>query len=201
MPTAVVATAAFLLLFAGTASAGSTAGNPDPKTLVLRLSDVPAGFERTTGSHVSNAQAARAGGLPLSRYVGWGRIDGYVVKFSRKAFAGSVRNGVLGIDSTATLYRAASGAHSAFIRWAATAAESSQGKITPVVVGTRLGDESRAFRVETTNGGVHTLEFVVGWRAGRFDGVVTTSGTAGRLDSQSAFDLAKRQQLRMRSAG
>ena len=197
--TTLVTSAAVALLAAGAASAAlaAPARNPDPKTLVLRLADVPSGFARASGSYVSNAQAAREEREPLAKYTAWGRMNGYAAVYNRSASAGSNPKGLSSVESAASVYRAASGAHAAFAHWVAATPQSG-GKVTSVAVGSPLGDESHAFRVESTNGGVSVLEYVVGWRTGRSVGTVTANGTG--IDPKSIVDFAKKQQTRMRAA-
>jgi len=126
-------------------AAGTPAGTPAPtaspiptaleeqlRSMVLHLSDVPAGFSQADESFSTNEEVAGAGddaAQVLAQLTEWGRIMGHGVVFSSES---SDQGGVLMVDATVSLYESDSGASASFADavstaratdWAATAGE------------------------------------------------------------------------------
>ena len=84
----------------------SSARSPDPKLMVLRLSDVPVGFGLVNGYYADNTRAAKENPwVSLADFSRWGRIIGYGAEYQRSSSVGLVD-----IVSRASTYRTALGA-------------------------------------------------------------------------------------------
>jgi hypothetical protein len=73
--------------------------------MVLKLSDLPAGFALDKGYYTDNARAAKESETALADFTRWGRIAGYEADFSREALTG-----ILKVTSAASTYKTAKGA-------------------------------------------------------------------------------------------
>lgn len=188
-------------LLAGAGTAADTA-TPDPKTLVLQRADLPTGFAFKSGRYVSNAQAARESKEPILKFIRWGRINGYDADYEKPVALSSLLKGPIIINSTANVYRRADGAHRAYAEGVGPGLRKRdpQGKLKRLAVGASLGDEARLYTyTEKRGGGGFTIRvFAAYWRTGRFTARVITGGIEGGIAAESAVDLAKRQQARLR---
>jgi hypothetical protein len=186
-----VSIATCALLLSVPAVAGS---NPDPKQLVLQLSDVPSGFGREFGIYRSNADVARTRNEPTSKLIKLGRMRGYVAHYKKHVSITPHLKGPYEIEADVGVYRAAAGAHASFVEFLERIHHIRR------AVGTPLGGESGLSTYTYTRNGVLRRPFLVYWRTGRLVGEVIAEGVAGGIDAQTVIDLAKRQQARMRRA-
>ena len=171
-----VVASAFLL------AAPLAAAELDPRVLVLRTADVPAGFERDradTGVR-TNRQEAEADPRGTRLFERWGRVTGYEAAFDR---------GTAKIDSRADLLRTPRGAGMMLDFFAREVGKSGiKGLVRSRL---RLGDEAWIYR------GRSPFAFtVVAWRYGRvFAGVAGAGITRGET-----IALARKQQRRIAAA-
>jgi hypothetical protein len=187
-------------------AAGSS--GPDPKTLVLQRSDLPAGYSRDSMSgYYSNAQAARDNGTPTLSYAlkAMGRITGYQAWYDKP---GAGPTGVNGITSAASVYRSAGGARTSF-------EHSGEGTPVPADFTTQGGDPAHSRRLPSPRIGQQSLmvlypasgavsgECVLVWRSGRFLAAITTfyGGRPSALAQATTIAYAKKQENRMVKAG
>ena len=147
---------------------------PQPSACVLRRSDLGAAFT--------------ARGAPLGSH-------GYEVVFTRRT--GSLQDGPLEVQSSATVYRSARGAHDALVD---TARRRLPVGYVPLQLGFSVGEEARQW-VRQGEAGVGTvLQYLLLWRE---HGVVASIVITGRVGVVSAADvapLARRQEARIRAA-
>lgn len=190
------------LLTSGVVTTANGGGNvePDPRALVLKLRDMPTGFALKSGHYVSNARAARESNRPVSDYVRWGRINGYEAIFEKPVALSALLKGPIQVYSIANVYRTANGAKASFAESVGPGLRKRdpQGKLKRLSVGTRLGDQARLYTYTEKTGGFTVRIFYAYWRTGRFIASVLTGGIEGGIDSESAVDLAKRQQALIR---
>lgn len=124
---------------------GTPAGTPAPtespiptaleeqlRSMVLHLSEMPAGFSQVEESFSTNEEVANTGddaAEVLAQLTEWGRVMGHGVVFSSES---SDEGGILLVDTTVSLYESDSGASASFADavntarttdWAATAGE------------------------------------------------------------------------------
>lgn len=159
----------------------------DPKALVLRQADVPAGFRVVPDQSGirSNRELAKGGPEHRRQVERSGRVTGFFRLWQRRAPGVSVL-----VGSLADVCRDARGA-TAWLAWLDDRArrQSTRTHLRRRVV--RIGDEGWAY--STTRLGGTAL---VGWRRGRVVALVSTSG----LGLGKALDLARRQQRRIAAA-
>ncbi len=173
----------------------SVADAADTKSLVLRLSDLPAGFSLDKGRYIGNAQAVKdlEQGVSLADYKRWGRINGYEATFSRETVVD-----LLQVVSGASSYRTIEGnrdsLHYSFAKMA------KQRGFKRVSVGRTIGQESRAYSTSVTSDGVKYRVVGVLWRYRTVKGSVIGAGVQGTVDAEQVFGLARAQQSRIEAA-
>jgi hypothetical protein len=167
---------------------------PDTKALVLRLSDLSAGFERTGGRYVSNAQANRESSVKKD-FEKLGRVNGYEAVFEKGGIAG-----ILQITSVASRYKTAAGAHASLLVSARAAETNQEVKFRRLSVGGRLGHEARFYAATMTRNGTRIDVFSIAWRAGTIYAGVFVGALAGTADPADVVRLARKQQARISAA-
>ena len=145
---------------------------PQPSACLLRRSDVGRAF---TGR-----------GAPLGAH-------GYEVVFTRQT--GSLQDGPLAVQSSATVYRSASAAHSAFV---------SRHRLpvgyVPLQLGFSVGQEARQW-VRQGEAGVGTvLQYMLRWREHEVDASIVITGRVGVVSAADVAPLARHQDARIRAA-
>jgi hypothetical protein len=145
---------------------------PQPSACVLRRSDVGPAFSGR--------------GAPVGSH-------GYEVVFTRRT--GSLQDGPREGQSTATVYRTASAAHTAFV----------SRRRLPVgyvrlQLGFSVGQEARQW-VRQGEAGVGTvLQYLLVWREHDVDASIVITGRVGVVSAADVAPLARRQETRIRAA-
>jgi hypothetical protein len=179
-----------LLLLVGAAASvvptavGATNSTKDPRLLVLRPTDVPAGFRRYDGRYIPNALARRSFGYTV------GRVNGYAVTFVN----GKVAKAIANVTSIADVYRDSRHAHAAFL--ALTRSEA-RVRARPLVLGAPIGYEARLYTQRLGDYVVYTL----GWRYRAVRGTLALATRDGAMKASAVVALARKQQAHMRAAG
>jgi hypothetical protein len=171
--------------------------------MVLRLSDLPASFSVTDEGVLTNEQAAKEIGHPVSRYEKFGRVTGYEIGFKRKASPGSLRNGAAVVVSSANRYRTAKGAATALRDGSAdieAAARKDGTQLRRLSVDPPIGHEVRLYSEKATESGVAGVTYVVVWRHGPILSYVVAWGLSGGVEPAQAIALARKQQTRIARA-
>jgi hypothetical protein len=192
---------ALILITALVAAGAAQATSLDPRQVVLGLYDLPAGFTVDSTRYIDNATATREA-PPGTPYAKWGRVNGYEIGYAVDATL-PVR-GMLGVISTATIYRDEAGAHAAFVGAAKSFVRlgRTQGMGTPHRLSLRkpVGGETYFFKytgsVQTDLGRVPVVYYVVdwGWRSVRAS--VIAYGLP-KMDPNDVVNLARKQQARI----
>jgi hypothetical protein len=160
--------------------------------MVLRLSDVPTGFELTKGRYISNREAT-AGNPSHPDYGRMGRLNGYEATYDK---AGGIF-GMLEVVSTASIYRTAAGAHTSFQAGSVGVESSRSPRFHRLSVGDVLGAESRLYKTTTKQNGTSVVVYAVVWRAGTVNSSILAAGIAGTVDPSDIVALAKKQVRRI----
>jgi hypothetical protein len=197
--------AALLVLFLLATLATGCGGGDDeavavePRSVVLRASDLPGAFavdERVTGP-VENAEVAE--GRPEGyeeKLEDWGRVGGYSRQLRRQGEAGPGLRAADGVNSVASVYEDEDGATDSFdtgVRDYAEAGFAPQGDLG-------VGDEGRVFR-GTATFNKQQVEYTVGtWRTGHVIASVVIEGGPGRVTIAMLKELARTQDQRVRAA-
>jgi hypothetical protein len=168
-----------------------TRRSPDPKEMVLRPGDLPAGFGNESAEYVSNLQVARERDVTLGQLKRWGRLSGYDVVFGKRGLVG-----LLQIDSSANTYETPRGAR-ASLRGQFAAATGPNGKglvFKRLSTGGAIGHEARLYRATTKNGGVTVDVYAVVWRYSTVTAAIIAGAIAGTADPEAVVALARKQQ-------
>jgi hypothetical protein len=200
----VVALAAAGVAFAATAAEAMqtrTAGDAlDPRALVLRRADLPAGFHpsrRNTGP-VSAEQAAQGGPADaVAKLESFGRIAGYQADFARKPTIANLKLGPVDVLSQATVYRDDVGGADAFAYGTQFLVPRGFVRIAPKL---KFAQEARLYVLTHTSKGVTVLLYTFVWRRDRVVAVVQTSGVRGVIGPGSVVTFVRKQDRRIRAA-
>jgi hypothetical protein len=187
----VKAAALLLAAFSLLASSAAAQSARDPKTLVLRQSDLPAGFKPAGSRYVSNAQANRESQVKKD-YVKLGRLRGYEANFQKNA-----TKGILYVSAAASTYKTTTGAHDSFTITAKAVETSREPRFRRLSLTKKLGDEARLYKTTVTENGVKVDVFSLAWRSGEILSAVLGSAVAGTAKPADIVALGSRQQARI----
>jgi hypothetical protein len=168
-----------------------------PAALVLHRADVGRAYAGR-GQRVDNADAAR--GAPrgfATTLARWGRIDGYEVDFARRASVATLQDGPVAIESSASLYRTASGAHSAFTYSRRHLVPTGY---VPLPLGFSVGAEARQWVRQGASALGAMLQYLIVWRQRTVDASIVVTGRVGVVSAANLAPLARRQEARILAA-
>lgn len=165
----------------------------DPSQLVLTEVDVPKGYvvDRPNTRPVTNADASR--GRPSSykqTLASYGRIIGYASGW-RPGSTGV--SGPLQIQSSASTFETDGGAEDAF----ALGLKEIDQRYSKVEMAKTIGDESRMFSINLSDGHQQLVQFAVAWRSGRVLCTIAVTAEEDTVSSGEAEAYAQKQQQRI----
>jgi hypothetical protein len=175
--------------------ASASAANPNPKQMVLRLQDLPTGFQSAGHHYKSLSAAANGNRFSEAQYRAWGYVIGYEADFSQNGSLADLFSGATEITSTASVYRTSAGAEKSL---ASSAKACSQSPSTELSVGVKIGNEVHLCSIVRKSKGVTVQVYGVMWRRGRVKAAVLLGGPKGSVSPKQAVTLAKRQDGRIR---
>ena len=175
-----------------TLAAVATAGNVNPKRLVLQHRDLPSGFRVDGATYVPAAVAAKANDLSVARYRAWGYVRGYEVDFKQTR---KVRTGVVEIASQASVYRTMRGAQASLTDSAKRCAAGSH-RLRELPLPRRIAHAAHLCTI--TGRQLPYRIFMVLWRRGKVRGAVLVVGNKHGVAARDAIKLALRQDAQMR---
>jgi hypothetical protein len=175
--------------------ASASSASRDPKNMVLRLQDMPTGFELTTSHYTSVTAAAKSSSVSVAQYKAWGYLTAYESDFSKKGSISDLLSSASQITSSVTVYRTATGAGKSL---ASSVASCNKSPFKELSVGAKIGDEAHLCSATHTSGSVTGQVYAVLWRRGRLKAAVLVAGVAGGTSPDQAVRLAKVQDKRMR---
>lgn len=184
---------AALVLVSGAAGASTPTPAKDRaklKSMVLRPSEVPAGFSQVFSRLYLPAEIAAQGTWTAAQLKYWTYEGGYEVQFDR----GSDGTDPSQISSDAGVYRTATGARRAL---AANAAACQRGLWSELPLDMPLGGAAHLCTLSTTLRGYDVQVFFVVWIVGRFKGAVTLTALKGETTADDALVLARLQTKRI----
>ena len=185
------------VLLTGAFASASPASTPDTKAMVLKLSDLPAGFVLDKGHYADNARAAKESETALADFTRWGRITGYEADFSREALTG-----ILKVTSASSTYKTAKGAADSTRDSYAQTTKPHRFNGQPVTfkqvsTGAKIGHEARMYSTSLKANGFNFTFYAILWRYGTVKASLLVGGLRGTFDAATAVKMAKRQQARM----
>lgn len=175
---------------------GSAVAAPgtDPKLLVLRLDDIPAGYAAGTAEYVSNRDAIFPG-VTAQDLARWGRVSGFEANFSR-----SIRVKDDLIRSQASTYKTVTGVRESLRASFAVAANPPDGiKYRRISTGGTIGNESRAYNGTLNLNGTKLTVISILWRYRMIKASVYVGGLLGTVNVAKAISLARTQQRRIKT--
>jgi hypothetical protein len=172
--------------------ASAAATRPDPKTLVLRLQDLPSGFGVQTTTNYTIQGAASEGGVTVGQLRTWGYVAAYEADFARVVQVPKTARGVFGVYSFASTFASPNGAQS---QWARRAKGCRHYKV--LALAAKIGDATQfCSGTITVASRVVQAYFVIWTRKDAFETLVAY-GNKGRVTPAQALALAKLQDARM----
>ena len=178
-----------VLTLVGTSAAAT---RPNPKTLVLRLKDLPSGFGVQTTTNYTIQGAASDGGVTVGQLRSWGYFAAYEVDFARVKQVSRTARGVFGVYSFASTFASPSGARSR----AQSATGCRHHKLLRLTA--KIGDATQFCSATTIVASRVVQAYFVIWTHGNVFESVIAYGNKGRVAPSQALTLAKLQDARMR---
>jgi hypothetical protein len=176
------------VLLAAVLAAAAVGAPPKTRALVLRLSDLPAGFTvERTHVHASVADAAD-GGTPAAQLRRWGFLRSYLVQYTGKQ--AQMFTGPVTVVSAAALFRTPAGAHAAN---AASKSDANGLGVARVRVTTALGPDAWAYTYVDQQAPIPIRVYAVGWRRGQVQAYLAIEGNDGVVTRGRLFALAQKQ--------
>ena len=177
------------------AVAAGAAATRDPKAMVLRLSDVPAGLTVSSQRYKSVTGAAASGPFTVAQYKAWGYLNGYEVDYELGGSSAKVVTEPILITSAGSVYKTPAGAAASF---AAHRAQCSKIGGHSFSTDGRIGDASFGCVARTTESGVPVVEYVVAWRRGPVNAVIELGGLRTGASAAKTLRLARLVDSRIR---
>ena len=183
------------------ATAAAHAAAPDPRSLVLRQSDVralhlPVDVFLTEAGYESNAQASsEEGGPARAELEKWDRVNGYDAVFERAKTERSQYR----FESAVDTFRALKGAREA-MRYLVAALGREPLKLVPRPTRGPIGDEAHAYVLNVTIENTKYEYALIFWRYKTAVAHLAMSGSAESVNLTDALRLARKQQARMKAA-
>lgn len=180
--------AALALVGTSTAAAG-----PNPKTLVLRLRDLPSGFGVQTTTNYTIEVVAAVWGVTVAQLRAWGYVAAYEADFARVVQVPKTAPGVFGVRSFASTFASPGGARS---QWARNADGCRHHKALRLAA--KIGDATRFCSAIITVASRLVQAYIVSWTHENAFETLVAYGNEGRVAPAQALTLAKLQDARMR---
>jgi hypothetical protein len=182
------------LVIVSAACAGAVLAAPSPKASVLRLQDLPAGFEPISSHTYSLAAAAKRNQQSVSQLRSWGFVTAYEADYVRRVRLSKTLKGAIEVQSAVSSYKAVRGAELSLAR-----ARSGCRNLSSVELETTaaIGDEVHLCTNLTNSNGVTLQAYAVLWRRGSRRGSLFVVGVKGGVTAGEALTLAKKQDSRM----
>jgi len=173
------------------------AGQPDPKRMTLRLSDLPPHLTvvRAESGRYDAARAARTDNAPVSLFRSHGYLMGYELDATRRgSLSSDVAAGLFQIISATSLWQTAAGS-----RWslARTVKSSRAHGFQALPTGGRIGAESHLYSYPLQDGSYSFQVYALGWRDGRVRATVLVAGAKSAATARKAVRLARKQERRI----
>lgn len=178
-----------LLVLVGTSAAAT---RPNPKTLVLRVKDLPSGFGVQTTTNYTIQGVAGELGTTVAQLRTWGYVAAYEVDFARIQEQSKTARGVFGLYSYASTFASSSGAHN---QWAQRG-DCRHRKALAVTA--KIGDATQSCSGTIIVASRVVQAYFVIWTHANVFEMLVAYGNKGRVAPSEALALARLQDARMR---
>jgi hypothetical protein len=184
------------MMIASALVAGAARAAPAPKASVIRLQDLPAGFQTVAAHTYALAAAAKRNQQSVAQLRSWGFITAYEADYVRNVALTRSLKGAIEVQSAVSSYKATRGAKLSLTR---SASACRRAPSTELRTGAPIGDEVHLCKNLTrSNNGVVLEAYAVVWRRGSRRGSLFMVGVQGGVTVGQAVALAKTQDARMR---
>jgi len=176
--------------------AGAALASPAPKASVIRLQDLPAGFQTVAAHTYTLAAAAKRNQQSVAQLRSWGFVTAYEADYVRNVALTKSLKGPIEVQSAVSAYKATKGAKLSLAR---SASACKRAPSTELRTSAAIGDEVHVCKNLTrANSGVILQAYAVVWRRGSRRGSLFVVGVEGGVNVGQAIGLAKTQDSRMR---
>lgn len=168
---------------------------PAPKTWVIRLNDLPKGFQTIKAHSYALAAAAKRNQQSVAQLRSWGFVTAYEADYGRAVRLTPTLKGPFVVQSAVSVYKATAGAKLSLAR---SSSGCRNGLSTELKTSVKIGDEVHLCRNLTSSNGVVVVVYAVLWRRGSHRGSLFVDGVRGGLTAAQVLALAKTQDSRMK---
>src|SRR5579862_6976715 len=176
-----------LLTATSQAAAAGRLATPDPRAMVLQLSDLPSTFGREEGRYVTNTVLDEEAATHKD-FTKLGRLTGYYTVYTAIALGG-----LTAVSSFVSIYKLGSGAHDSLVQSVAEAKQQGGLVLEPRGGLAQLGSDARMYVQRTSQDGTKVDFFTLVWRHGHVFAEVMGAGISGTVDPVQVIALAKKQ--------
>jgi hypothetical protein len=180
---------------AGSLLAAAVVAAPAPKASVVRLQDLPRGFQPIAAHTYTLTAAAKRNQQSVSELRSWGFVTAYEADYIRNVSLTKSLKGPFEVQSAIAVYKASKGAKLSLARAASTC---KRAPTTELKTSAAIGDEVHLCRNLATSHGVLLQAYAVLWRRGSLRGSLFLVGVKGGVNAGQALALAEKQDSRMR---
>lgn len=180
---------------ASTLVAGAALASPAPKASVIRLHDLPTGFQTVAAHAYTLAAAAKRNQQTVAQLRSWGFVTAYEADYARNVALSKSLKGAIEVQSAVSEYKATRGAKLSLAR---SASGCRRPPSTELRTSAKIGDEVHLCQNLTRSNGVTLQAYAVVWRRGSQRGSLFMVGVKGGVSADQAVALARTQDARMK---
>jgi hypothetical protein len=182
------------MLAAAAVSASAAFAAPAPRASVIRLHDLPKGFQTIAAHPYTVAAAAKRNQQSVAQLRSWGFVTAYEADYVRNVGLTPSLRGAFEVQSAISVYKARTGSKLSLAR------SSSACKQRPSIelkTSAKIGEEVHVCKNLARSNGVVLQAYAVLWRRGSRRGSLFMVGVQGGVTVGQAIALAKKQDARM----
>jgi hypothetical protein len=184
-----------VMLAAAAVSATAALAAPAPKAAVIRLHDLPSGFQTVAAHAYTVTAAAKRNQQSVAQLRSWGFVTAYEADYVRNVALKASLKGAFEVQSAISVYKASKGAKLSLAR---SSAACKRAPSIELRTSAKIGDEVHVCKNLARSNGVVLQAYAVLWRRGSRRGSLFMVGVQGGVTVGQAITLAKKQDARMR---
>ena len=166
-----------------------------PKASVVRVHDLPKGFQTIAAHTYTIAAAAKRNQQSVAELRKWGFVTAYEADYVRNVPLTKSLKGAFEVQSAISAYKASNGAKLSLARASSTC---KRAPTTELRTSAKIGDEVHVCKNLAQSNGVVLQAYAVLWRRGSRRGSLFMVGVQGGVTVGQAIALAKTQDARMK---